>query len=134
MGVAALAIAAAIALLLARDGSRSSHGPASSTPAPGPAQTQESRQAPPWGFVGSWRDYCYRPLPSPPHYAVDLPSDGEPCPGGWTRFSTTQQIALTARAGATIDRLGVFWAAVEPKPPVDTGWPARSRLQLGACH
>lgn len=121
MGVVGLAAAAAIALLLAQDGSRSVHGPASSTPAPGPAPTRESRQAPPWGFVGSWRDYCYRPLPNPPHYAVDLPPDGEPCPGGWTRFSTAQQIALTARAGATIDRLGVFWGAVEPKPPVTRG-------------
>ena len=121
VAAAALAIAAAIALLLARDGSRSSQGPVSSTPAPGEAPTPGPRQSPPWGFVGSWRDYCYRPLAGPPHYAVDLLSEGQRCPGGWTRFSTTQQIALTARAGATIDRLGVFWHAVEPKPPVIRG-------------
>jgi polysaccharide biosynthesis protein PslG len=110
----ALGIAAALALLLALGGgSRPSDGPASSTPEP--------RQAPPWGFVGGWQDYCYRPLLSPPHYAVDVVFEGERCRSGSTRFTTAQQIDLTARAGATIDRLGVFWGAVEPTPPVTRG-------------
>jgi hypothetical protein len=110
----AIGISTAVALLLtAGPGSRSSHGPAPSTPEP--------PQAPPWGFAGSWQDYCYRPLLSPPHYAVDVVSKGEPCPSGSTRFSTTRQIDLTSRAGATVDRLGVFWGAVEPAPPVERG-------------
>jgi hypothetical protein len=110
----ALGIAAAVALLLTLGGgSRSSHDPASSTP--------QLRQAPPWGFTGSWRDYCYRPLVTPPHYAVNVLSEGESCGTGSTRFTTMQQIGLTARAGATIDRLGVLWGAVEPSPPVERG-------------
>ena len=111
---AAFGIAAAVALLLTLGlGSRSSHGPASST--------SQLRQEPPWGFTGSWRDYCYRPLGTPPHYAVNVLSEGEACGTGSTRFTTMQQIDLTARAGATIDRLGVLWGAVEPTPPVDRG-------------
>lgn len=92
-------IAAAVALLLA-------------------PSTPEPRQAPPWGFAGGWQDYCYRPLMGPPRYAVDVVFEGERCRSGSTRFTTAQQIDLTARAGATIDRLGVFWGAVEPTPPV----------------
>ena len=86
------------------------------------AQAPESRRAPPWGFVGSWQDYCYRRLPgSPHHYTSEPVFGGHRCGRGSTRFTTTQQIRLTARAGATIDRLGVFWGAVEPRPPVRRG-------------
>jgi polysaccharide biosynthesis protein PslG len=109
----ALGIAAVALLLGLGQGSRSSDGPASSTPKP--------RQEPPWGFAGPWQDYCYRPLRSPPRYAVDIVLKGERCRSGSTRFTTAQQIDLTARAGATIDRLGVFWSAVEPTPPVTRG-------------
>jgi hypothetical protein len=110
----ASAVAAAVALLLALGGcSRSSEGPPASTPKP--------RQAPPWGFAGGWQDYCYRPLRNPPRYAVDVVFEGERCQSGSTRFTTAHQIDLTARAGATIDRLGVFWGAVEPTPPVKRG-------------
>ncbi|MEK6326988.1 MAG: hypothetical protein AABM66_05595 [Actinomycetota bacterium] len=100
----ALVIAAAVALLLVLDGDS---GP--------------SRQAPPWGFVGSWQDYCYQTLAGPPGYATEPVLKGERCPSGSTRFGAAQQIELTARAGATIARLGVFWGAVEPKPPVARG-------------
>jgi hypothetical protein len=112
--MASFALAAAVALLLALGpGSRPSHGPAPSTPEP--------RQAPPWGFAGGWRDYCYRPIVRPPHYAVELVSEGELCRSGSTRFSTAQLIDLTAGAGATIARLGVYWGAVEPTAPVTRG-------------
>jgi hypothetical protein len=117
---AAFAVAATV-ILLELGGSSSSPGPAASTPTPGPGQTPKGRQAPPWGFVASWQDFCYRPLPNPPHYAVDLPPAGEPCPSGSTRFSTGRQVGLTVRAGATTDRLGVLWDAVEPRPPVTRG-------------
>jgi len=117
---AALAVAAAV-VLLGQGGSSSSPGPAASTPTPGLDQAPKTRQSPPWGFVASWQDFCYRPLPNPPHYAVELPSTGEPCPSGSTRFSTGQQVGLTVRAGATTDRLGVLWDAVEPRPPVTRG-------------
>jgi hypothetical protein len=106
----AFGIVAVALLLVLGPGSRSSRGPASSTPQP--------RQAPPWGFAEGWQDYCYRPLMSPPRYAVDIVFEGEQCRRSSTRFTTAQQIDLTARAGATIDRLGVFWGAVEPTPPV----------------
>jgi polysaccharide biosynthesis protein PslG len=58
---------------------------------------------------------------TPPRYAVDPVSEGVRCRRGSTRFRAAQQIDLTARAGATIDRLGVFWNAVEPTPPVTRG-------------
>src|SRR5439155_3599640 len=77
---AAFGIAAAVALLLTLGlGSRSSHGPASST--------SQLRQEPPWGFTGSWRDYCYQPLFGPPEYAVHVVSTDQPCRSGSTRFS-----------------------------------------------
>lgn len=86
------------------------------------AQGPESRQAPPWGFVGAWQDYCYRPLPRSPYgYASEPVFGGEPCGSGSTRFTTNQQVRLTTRAGATIDRLGVFWGTVEPRSPVRRG-------------
>ncbi len=105
-GIVALALASAtaVALLPALDGSQ--------PPEP---------QAPPWGFVGGWQDYCYQPITNSPGYDVEVLSEGESCPSGWTRFGTAQQIELTARAGATIDRLAVFWNAVEPDPPVSSG-------------
>jgi polysaccharide biosynthesis protein PslG len=117
----ALVIAAAVALLLVLDASRSSQPQPSSTPEGGQAQIPRSPQAPPWGFVGNWQDYCYRTLSRPPGYAAEPVMKGERCPGGSARFGAVQQIELTARAGATIARLGLFWGAVEPKPPVTRG-------------
>ena len=116
----ALVIAAAVALLLVLALALLAAS-AVLDPEGGPAQFPRPPQAPPWGFVGNWQDYCYRPLPKPPDYAAERSSRGERCPSGSTRFSTGQQIGLTARAGATIDRLGVFWGAVEPEPPVTRG-------------
>jgi polysaccharide biosynthesis protein PslG len=58
---------------------------------------------------------------SPPHYAVNVLSEGESCGTGSTRFTTMQQIGLTARAAATTDRLAVHWGDVEPTAPVDRG-------------
>jgi hypothetical protein len=115
-----LAIAAAVALL-ELGGSDSSPRPAAPVSTPGLGQAPDGRQEPPWGFVANWQDFCYRPLPNPPHYAVEPPSEGRPCESGSTRFSTGQQIGLTVRAGATTDRIGVLWDAVEPRPPVTRG-------------
>jgi hypothetical protein len=58
---------------------------------------------------------------TPPHYAVNVLSEGESCRTGSTRFTTMQQIDLTARAAATTDRLAVHWGDVEPTAPVDKG-------------
>ncbi len=91
--------------------------PASST-APAAARVLE---APPWGFTGSWRDYCYRSLATPPGYAARVIRTSERCPAGSRRFSAQQQIALTARAGAGVDRLAVHWGSVEPTPPRSDG-------------
>jgi hypothetical protein len=86
------------------------------------ARAPESRPPPPWGFVGGWQDYCYRSLPEPPYRYASKPVFGsDRCPNGSARFTTAEQIGLTARIGATIDRLGVFWSAVEPNPPVRRG-------------
>jgi hypothetical protein len=78
-------------------------------------------QAPPWGFTGGWSDYCYRPLPPPQGYAANLRPPNQPCGPGATRVTTGKQIGLTARAGASIDRLAVSWEAVERTPPLRTG-------------
>jgi hypothetical protein len=76
---------------------------------------------PPWGFTAGWSDYCYQPLPPPQGYEASLRLPEQPCEAGTTRFTTEQQIALTARAGASIDRLAVSWAAVERTPPAASG-------------
>jgi hypothetical protein len=108
---AALAIAGAVALLIAGHGSRT----VTITTAPPP----ERLQNPPWGFTAGWGDYCYRALAGPPGYSASLVAPSKPCPGGSTRFGTMQQIDLTSRAGASVDRLAVSWAAVERRPPVE---------------
>ena len=116
--VAALVAAATVAIVLSA-GSDSGGGP-SSIPAPPTASTpaRQAAQTPPYGFTANWADYCYRALAAPPHYAVDPVAVSEPCRAGWTRLSTAQQIGLSARAGATVDRLAVSWGKVEPTPPL----------------
>ncbi len=79
-----------------------------------PARNPHS--SPPWGFTGGgWGDLCYRrtTAPAPPLRPV---SDTQPCPPGDTRISARAQIALTARAGADVDRLGTTWGTIEPRP------------------
>ena len=80
-----------------------------------------SLQAPPWGFMGNWQDYCYRPVATPPGYAVHTLNPGESCSARATRFTTAQQLELVARAGATTARLPVSWAKVESRAPVRRG-------------
>ena len=111
MGAAGLVVAVGVgvAILLGRSGSPSS---SSSTPVTG-----NILETPPWGFTGSWRDYCYRPLPTPPGYVARVIPSSQRCTGGSRRFSAQQQIALTARAGAGVDRIAVHWGSVEPTPP-----------------
>ena len=109
----ALAVAGAVALISVGQSSDSSRG--RTAPARGPGQ------APPWGFTSGWGDYCYRPLPPPQGYAAELRAPNQPCSVGSTRFTTERLIALTARAGASIDRLAVSWGAVERTAPVRTG-------------
>ncbi len=109
----ALAIAGAVALLAIDHGSRSESGPVAPSP--------HRLQGPPWGFTAGWGDYCYRPLAAPRGYAAALVPPGEPCRPGSTRFTTEQQVDLTARAGASIDRLAISWAAVERAAPVRRG-------------
>jgi polysaccharide biosynthesis protein PslG len=111
--VGALAIAGAVALFTVDRGSRSER----SRVAPGP----ERRQSPPWGFTAGWSDYCYQRLPAPRGYAAAVVPPGRPCRPGSTRFTTEQQVGLTARAGASIDRLAVSWGAVERTAPVKRG-------------
>ncbi|MGH2926227.1 MAG: hypothetical protein ACRDK1_09685 [Solirubrobacterales bacterium] len=106
--LALLAIGAALAIVL---GSSSSSSP------PGSAPARVGTQDPPWGFTGSWRDYCYRSFATPPGYSAQVVPAVKPCPAGSRRFSTEQQISLTARAGAGIDRIAVHWGSVEPAPP-----------------
>ena len=116
--VAALVAAATVAIVLsARSGSG---GGPSSIPAPPTASTpaRQAAQTPPYGFTANWADYCYRALAAPPHYAVDPVAVSEPCRAGWTRLTTAQQMGLSARAGATVDRLAVSWGKVEPTPPL----------------
>jgi polysaccharide biosynthesis protein PslG len=103
---AAAAIAVAAALLIGNSGSSST-----------PTTTPQRATDPPWGFTGSWRDYCYRTLAAPPGYATRVISPSQQCLGDSRRFTMAQQLALTARAGASIDRLAVHWGAVEPTPP-----------------
>jgi hypothetical protein len=106
---AALAIAGGVALLVAGGGSHT----VTITSAPPPQRLQN----PPWGFTGGWGDYCYRPLAGPAGYSANLVIPSQPCPDGTTRFGTAQQIELTSRAGASVDRLAVSWGAVERRPP-----------------
>jgi polysaccharide biosynthesis protein PslG len=108
-----VAIGASVAVLFGGSGS-----PSSSSTAPAGAA---ALRAPPWGFTGSWRDYCYRSRSAPPGYTARVVPPNQPCPAGSRHFGTAQQIALTARAGATIDRLAVHWGAVEPAPPRSIG-------------
>ncbi len=104
---AALTAAAIVAVVVTGGGSPSPP----SSPAPAPQRSQ----GPPWGFTGGWQPYCYRGAPD---YTVTIVAVKQSCPAGSTRVSTLQQVELSARAGATIDRLAVSWASVEPRPPV----------------
>ncbi len=112
--VAGVLVAVAAGLLISRGGSRSE-------PAPPIAPTPRPTQAPPWGFTAGWGDYCYRPLPPPRGYVAELRAPDQPCASGSTPVTTEQQIALTARAGATIDRLAVPWDAIERTAPTTSG-------------
>ena len=117
---AALAIAGGVALLVAGGGSHT----VTITSAPPPQRLQN----PPWGFTGGWGDYCYRPLAGPAGYSAHLVIPSQPCPDGITRFGTAQQIELTSRAGASVDRLAVSWGAVERRPPAQVNGPSVHRF------
>lgn len=111
--LAAAGIAVAVLLL--------SGGPAQRAPTVAPTVSVPARNptsSPPWGLSGSgWSDLCYRPTDAPPGFAQEYVSDSEPCPDGTTRLGGRRQIALTAQAGADVDRLGATWGSVEPRPP-----------------
>jgi len=109
--LAATAVGVTLAIVL-------SAGEESPAPAPAPPPSvsipvHNPTSSPPWGFTGGgWADYCYRPG-APLTYV----SDPEPCPAGATRFTGLDQIALTAGAGADVDRLQATWGTIEPRPP-----------------
>src|SRR5262245_748757 len=110
VAAAAVAIAGGVALLVAGGGPTT----VTITSAPPPPRLQH----PPWGFTGGWGEYCYRPLAGPAGYSANVVIPSQPCAEGTTRFGTSEQIELTSRAGASIDRLAVSWGAVERRPPV----------------
>jgi hypothetical protein len=75
-------------------------------------------QSPPWGFIGSgWLDLCYGPVATPGARKQQPVSDSQPCRPGSRRIPEVAQIALTARAGADVDRLEAIWRTIEPVPP-----------------
>lgn len=126
MVVAALAAIGggmALALLLTSGGGPSPSRPGRTSPAP-----TATGSFPPWGFNGNWFDYCYDPGAHSPVSTTAPVVATQACPAGEVRITGAQQIGLTARAGATTDRLPVAWGTVEPSPPRQAAGlaPARS--------
>jgi len=81
--------------------------------------SRNTPSSPPWGFTGSgWTDLCYLPVPADAHPLRSVP-DSQPCPSGSQRFTGLTQIALTAGAGADVDRLGTTWGTIQPLPPAE---------------
>jgi hypothetical protein len=119
VAVAMVGCGVALAVLLS-----SGESPRPSTPPTAPGSTIPGRNvtsSPPWGLSGSgWSDYCYRQVEAPPGFTQQRVADTEPCPEGTTQFTGMLQIALTARAGADVDRLGALWGAIQPTPPRGT--------------
>lgn len=115
---AALAVAGGIAAaVLVTTG-----GPASEPVPPPPSDlsqlrvpSQNPRSSPPWGFTGGgWGDLCYRQTTTALTPLLSV-RDTDPCPPASTRITGATQIALTARAGADVDRLGTTWGTIEPQ-------------------
>jgi hypothetical protein len=76
------------------------------------------RQSPLWGFTGNdWLDVCYGPAAAPGASTAQRVAYGRPCRPGGTRITGATQIALTARAGADVDRIAALWSAIEPLAP-----------------
>src|SRR5215207_5221006 len=102
LGAAAIAIAGGgigIAALLSSGGA--DRPPRVPTALPGTIPARNVPASPPWGLSGSgWSDFCYQQTETPPGFAQQQVSDGQPCPEGTVRFTGTSQIASTARAGA----------------------------------
>jgi hypothetical protein len=123
-GIAA-AVAVAVVVLLPRG----EHGPGPSvapTPpvtAPPPTVTVPRRNppaSPRWGFDGSgWPDVCHGLVTTPFPHPLTAVRDTRPCPPGTRRITASTQIALTAQAGADVDRLDVGWGSIEPLRPSD---------------
>lgn len=113
----------ALAVFVTGGGDRTPPGPqpAPHTAAPSPAvhvPRHNPRQSPPWGFIGSgWPDLCYGPVAMPGASKQQRVSDAQPCRPGSRRITEATQIALTARAGADVDRLEAIWSTIEPLPP-----------------
>ena len=127
---AALAIAGAVALLVAGNGSRTvtvtyrSPGAAPSEPARGGSRPVGATTA-----IGRCLPLrATRTAPPPP---------SQPCAAGSTRFTTGRQVALTARAGASVDRLAVLgrgradsarrWTDLGPHGTTGRRWPGATR-------
>jgi hypothetical protein len=82
------------------------------------APPHNPQQSPPWGFTGGgWPDVCYGPVATPGARKQQPASDAQPCRPGSRRITALTQIALTARAGADVNRLQAIWSAIEPLPP-----------------
>jgi polysaccharide biosynthesis protein PslG len=120
MALIAVAVAAAgtgLGLLLSSGGGPAPSGPGATSTVPPP----RSGPSPPWGFASAWVDYCYRPLQQAPGYVDKAVPLTQGCPAGDTRMTGARQIELTARAGATVDRLPVAWSTVQPTPAASPG-------------
>jgi hypothetical protein len=116
LGVIAL-IAGGTALVLVLSSGEGPPSPPSSTRSGPTGPNVQPEPSPPWGFTATWLDYCYRRLSGAPGYRSANAAATQPCPPGDTRFTAAEQIALTAQAGATADRLPWGWGAIEPSPP-----------------
>jgi hypothetical protein len=123
----ALAVGGGIAIVVLLAGGEEP-APPSPQPAPPPQATAPSpelrapshnpRQSPPWGFTGNgWPDLCYGPVATPGASKLQGVPDAQPCRPGSNRITEATQVALTARAGADVDRLDATWSAIEPLPP-----------------
>jgi hypothetical protein len=119
IGVAIVAIAGAVVaiVLLTRDDSGPAPGSARSVPS---VPRHNPTQSPPWGFNGGgWPDLCYGPVPNPIARKQQPVPDAQSCRSGSTRITDYTQIALTARAGADMDRIDASWRTIEPLPPAE---------------
>jgi hypothetical protein len=115
IALALVAVIGGVVVVLLTSGGSPEPSNSSSTTAP--VVPTRHGPSPPWGFAGNWLDYCYQRLDRAPGYVDAAVPDAQPCPAADTRLTGADQIELTGRAGATVDRLEALWGAIEPSPP-----------------